>query len=62
MKTAWGANNVACQGIGTPYDAIVSDNFLAKGTSDAAIGEASRLITLAKTKCPNTKIIASGYR
>jgi cutinase len=62
LKAALGKNNVACQGVGSPYAAAINDNFLPKGTSDAAIGEATRLFNVANTKCPATKVIASGYR
>lgn len=62
LKSLFGKANVACQGVGSPYTASIGDNLLPKGTSAAAIDQATRLFQLAATKCPTTKIIASGYR
>ena len=62
LKTAFGSNNVACQGVGGAYTAGFLDNLQPKGTTDGAIAEATRLFTLAKTKCPSTKVIGGGYR
>jgi cutinase len=62
LRTLLGKDKVACQGVGDPYKAAIPDNFSPKGTSVAAIGEATRLFNLAQTKCPTTKVIAGGYR
>ncbi|KAK4238133.1 carbohydrate esterase [Achaetomium macrosporum] len=54
-------NDIWVQGVGGPYGATLGDNFLPGGTSQAAIGEATRLFTMANTKCPNASVVAGGY-
>lgn len=49
------------QGVGGPYNAGLTENFLPAGTSRAAIDEAKRLFTMANTKCPGSAITAGGY-
>ncbi|KAF1986287.1 carbohydrate esterase family 5 protein, partial [Aulographum hederae CBS 113979] len=54
-------NQTGCQGVGGPYRAGLMDNVSLSGTTPAAIGEASRMLNDAMTKCPNAKIVAGGY-
>lgn len=61
LKTLLGSSKVACQGVGSPYDATLADNFLPKNTSPTAIGAANTMFNLAHTKCPNTKVVTGGY-
>lgn len=55
-------DSVWVQGVGGPYKAELSPNFLPKGTNQASIDETKRLYQMAHTKCPNTPVVASGYR
>lgn len=61
LKALKGSSKVACQGVGSPYDASLADNFLPKNTSPSAIRAGNEMFNLANTKCPNTKIVAGGY-
>jgi len=60
LKTAY-PGKVACQGVGQPYSAGLGDNVLPKGTSNAAITEATKMFTTANTKCPSTIMVFGGY-
>ncbi|KAJ5778310.1 hypothetical protein N7520_001556 [Penicillium odoratum] len=52
---------VGCQGIGGAYTAGLSENFLPKNTSPAAIQAAVDVFNECNTKCPDAKIVAGGY-
>ncbi|TLD18103.1 hypothetical protein PspLS_10468 [Pyricularia sp. CBS 133598] len=54
-------NDIWVQGVGGPYDAALSPNFLPAGTTQGAIDEAKRMFNLANTKCPNAAVVAGGY-
>jgi cutinase len=55
-------DKVACQGVGGAYSAGIIDNVQPKGTTTAAIAEATKMFNTASTKCPNTVIVFGGYR
>jgi cutinase len=61
LKQQLGNNNIWVQGVGGPYKALLTPNFLPEGTNRQSIDEGKRLFRLAHTKCPNAKILASGY-
>ncbi|KAF1918581.1 cutinase-domain-containing protein [Ampelomyces quisqualis] len=61
LKNKYSAAQVWVQGVGGPYTATLSANTLPRGSTPAAIAEMGRLLNLASTKCPNSKIVAGGY-
>jgi len=48
--------------VGGAYTAGLADNVSEKGTTDAAIREATKMLTDAMSKCLNAAIVAGGYR
>ncbi|KAJ0122021.1 cutinase-2 [Diaporthe amygdali] len=63
IKQNLGADQVACQGIGTEdgYAAALPPNFQAKNTDDQSINAALKIVNLATTQCPDTTIVMGGY-
>lgn len=61
LESIYGAANVWVQGVGLPYGATLGDNALPRGSSAVAIREGVRLLNLANSKCPNSKIVTGGY-
>jgi cutinase len=64
LRTMYG-DKVACQGISTAdgYSSSIFDNMIQpKGTSDKSIDAATKMFTLAHTKCPASLLVFSGYR
>ena len=62
LKTKLGAGNVACQGVGGAYSAGLAENVAPAGTTPGAIAEATKMFTTANTKCPESILVAGGYR
>lgn len=50
------------QGVGGAYTAGFPANLLPGGTTQGAIDEAKGLFTMAHDKCPDSVILAGGYR
>ncbi|KAL1877984.1 hypothetical protein Daus18300_002338 [Diaporthe australafricana] len=63
IKDNLGADQVACQGIGTEdgYAAALPPNFQAKNTDDQSIQAALDIMNLATTQCPDTTVVMGGY-
>lgn len=63
IKDNLGADQVACQGIGTEdgYAAALPPNFQAKNTDDQSIQAALDIVNLAATQCPDSTIVMGGY-
>ncbi|KAF2673462.1 cutinase-domain-containing protein [Microthyrium microscopicum] len=60
LRAAYG-QKVGCQGVGAPYTAALADNAKAKGTTEEAITEATKMFTTAHSKCPKALIAFCGY-
>ncbi|KUJ24487.1 putative cutinase 3 [Mollisia scopiformis] len=61
LQSTLSTDTVACQGVGSPYNATLADNFLPQNTSPTDIGAATSMFDLANTQCPDTLIVAGGY-
>lgn len=63
IKQNLGADQVACQGIGTEdgYAAALAPNFQPKNTDDQSINAALKIMNLAATQCPDSTIVMGGY-
>jgi cutinase len=61
LESKYGAANVWVQGVGGPYDATIGGNLLPRGSTPASIAEMVRLLNLASSKCPTSKVVAGGY-
>ena len=63
LKANMGADQVACQGIGTEdgYAAGLAPNFQPKNTDAQSIQAAVDMVNLAVTQCPDTTIVMGGY-
>lgn len=63
IKDNLGADQVACQGIGTEdgYAAALAPNFQPKNTDDQSIQAALDIMNLAMTQCPDTTVVMGGY-
>ena len=62
LETTYGAAQLWIQGVGGPYSADLVSNFLPGGSSTAAFEEGVRLFNLVNSKCPNSIVVAGGYR
>lgn len=58
-----GGDQVACQGIGADdgYAAALAPNTMPKNTDDKSIAAATKIMTLAATKCPQSTVVMGGY-
>jgi hypothetical protein len=61
LESYYGASNIWVQGVGGPYGATLAGNLQPRGAPAASIAEMTRLLTLANTKCPKSKVVAGGY-
>jgi cutinase len=50
------------QGVGGPYGATLAGNAARRGSPEDSIAEGVRLMQLANEKCPNSAVVAAGYR
>jgi cutinase len=60
LKRAFGSSRVATEGV--DYAAALSTNFLPGGADPAGIADMVSLFNNAASKCPNSVIVAAGYR
>ena len=61
LKARYGSSSVWVQGVGGPYGATLAGNFEPRGAPAASIAEGVRLLNLARSKCPNSKVVSGGY-
>lgn len=62
LKKQYGDDAVACQGVGGGYTADIGSNVMPDGTSQAGLEEGTKMLKLANSKCPDSKVVAGGYR
>jgi hypothetical protein len=61
LERKYGADQVWVQGVGGPYGATIAGNLMPRGSPPDSIAEMVRLLTMANSKCPNSKVVAGGY-
>jgi len=60
LKDALGDANVAIQGI--DYPAAIAGNLVPGGADPGGIQTMANFLTQAAAQCPNSRLVASGYR
>ena len=60
LKAYFGVQNVATQGVN--YKGLMETNYYAGGSEPLGIWEMQQLLTQAASYCPQSRIVAAGYR